>query len=470
MFKNIKKISFMFIVLFVLLSTTCLAATVSSNDATLEIVENNICTINIQNIATFEKTIISSNLEKKELTLGLKVTNTTEPIFNKPSEIFLVIDNSLSMRDEVTSTANRLKLVTDSAKNLATELLKNENVKIGVVSFSTGENEGTLTDATLKTTPTAVKETVLSSITEIAEGELGPRTNIDAGITLANQNFSKDCKSKYLILLTDGVPNTAVGGPTFTYSGETATKTKAKLQSINNSNVTIFSVMTGVPNVEEPSTGITYKALAEEIFGTMQEPTVGKFYYISDSQIENTICNTILNNFTDNSKNTLTNLKIYDYFPQEIVDNFDFSYVADPTIGTISPSIDLQNNMIVWTIDKLEPGNSATVSYKLKLKDNIDTKILDVVLDTNDKVEITADEIKTDDGSNVLVSEVTPKVKVTKPKEVPPTNETPKDNTITNTVIPQTGNTPNLFFFIAIAVTVCSFIGIRYYELNRKLK
>lgn len=53
----------------------------------------------------------------------------------------------------------------------------------------------------------------------------GARTNIDAGLQVARNNFSTEgTLNKYLILLTDGVPNTAVGGPTMTYSGEVTTK------------------------------------------------------------------------------------------------------------------------------------------------------------------------------------------------------------------------------------------------------
>lgn len=461
MLKNKKKIIFAIIAILMMVSTTCLAATTSSEKAKLEIVENNICTINIQNMANFEKKIIASDLEKKELTLQLKVSNITEPIFNKPTEIMLVIDNSLSMKDTISTNVTRLKAVTDSAKTLATELLKNENVSIGVVSFSTGDNEGTISDASLKVKPTKSTEDVLSAIAEISEGELGPRTNIDAGLTVGNQNFSANCESKYLILLTDGVPNTAVGGPTMTYSADTATKTKAKLNALNDDDVTIFSVMTGVSSTKiETSTNLTYKALAEEIFGTTENPTVGKFYYISDSEIEETICETILGNFLDTSANTLTNLKIYDYFPKEIVDNFDFSYVTSANKGTISPTIDLQNNVIIWTIDKLEPQESATVSYKLKLKDNIDTSILDVILNTNEKVEITADQVKTDDGSNVLVSKVTPKVRVT----------IPKDETVANIVIPQTGDTSLPMIIITLILLAATAITIRFYIINRDIK
>ena len=457
MLKTRKKFIFAITAILLLISTTCLAATTSSEKAKFEIVENNICTININNIAKFEKKITSYDLEKKELTIELKVTNTAEPIFNKPTEITFVIDNSLSMKDSV-GTSTRFDVITDSAKTLATKLMENENVKIGITTFSTGDEEGTLTDAKLRLKPNADKATVLSTIDSIKVAEFGPRTNIEAGLTIANQNFTKDCEAKYIVLLTDGVPNTAVGGPTLTYSGETATKTIAKLKELDKAGVKIFSVMTGVPDVEEPSTGITYKALAEEIFGTTAEPTVGKFYYIPDSKIEETICTTILNNFEDTSANTLTNLKIYDYFPQEIVDNFDFSYVAEPTKGTISPTIDLQNNLITWTIDKLEPKETATVSYKLKVKDKIDSKILNVILNTNEKVEITADEIKTDDGTNTLVSKVTPKVRLT------------QDTTTANTTIPQTGDTNTLYIFIGIILIAVVSLGIRLYIINKDVK
>ena len=430
MLKTKKKFIFAITAILLLISTTCLAATTSSEKAKFEIVENNICTININDIAKFEKKITSYDLEKKELTIELKVTNTAEPIFNKPTEITFVIDNSLSMKDAV-GTSTRFDVITDSAKTLATKLMENENVKIGITTFSTGDEEGTLTDAKLRLKPSADKATVLSTIDSIKVAEFGPRTNIEAGLTIANQNFTKDCECKYIVLLTDGVPNTAVGGPTLTYSGETATKTIAKLKELDKAGVKIFSVMTGVPDVEEPSTGITYKSLAEEIFGTTEEPTVGKFYYIPDSKIEETICTTILNNFEDTSSNTLTNLKIYDYFPQEIVDNFDFSYVTQPTKGTISPTI---------------------------VKDNIDSKILNVILNTNEKVEITANEIKTDDGTNTLVSKVTPKVRLT------------QDTTTANTTIPQTGETNTLYIFIGIILVAVIALGIRFYIINKDVK
>ncbi|MFR2535356.1 MAG: vWA domain-containing protein [Clostridia bacterium] len=459
--KIMKKWAVALILVFLLISTTCFAASTSSKNATLEIVENNIGTISINDIANFEKKMISSDLTKKELTIQLKITNTAQEVFAKPTEIFLVIDNSLSMKDEVSANVTRLKAVTDSAKTLASALLKNENVKVGVVSFSTGEQEGTITDATLQTIPTNKESDVLSNITKIAENPLGARTNIDAGITLANQNFTQTAENRYIILLTDGVPNAAIDGPILTYSGEVATKTKAKLQKLSTDGISLFSLMTGVPDIEEPSTGITYKALAEEIFGTTAEPTAGKFYYISDDKIEETISQTILSDITNTADNTLTDLDIYDYFPQEILDNFDFSYVTSPNLGNVSAKVDMENRCIVWHLDTLLPQASGILSYKLTLKENIDTAILDKVLATNQKIEITSPDIQNEDGTHTLTSTVSPKVKVSMPKV--------QDNTIANTTIPQTGESTS-YIFIGIVFIGVLLIGIRFYHISKNTK
>lgn len=464
--KNLTKIlSILFIIIFTM-SNICFAtqAKTDSEKAKLEIVEDNICKIKINDYSKFEKRIIDYDLEKKELTIGLKVTNEAEKPLEKNSEIFLVIDNSLSMEDEIQTNLSRIKSVTDAAKDLATNLLKYDTVKLGIVKFSTGDNEGTISDATLLTKPTQDKNTILDSITSIVTSPLGARTNIDAGLQVAFNNFSnKENINKYIVLLTDGVPNTAVDGPTITYSKETAAKTRATLEKINKENITIFSVMTGVPNVKEPSSEKTYKTLAEEIFGTEELPFVGKFYYITDDQITNTITKTIYDNFVNPNENDITDLKIYDYFPDEIIENFNFEYVQEPNIGTVSKKINTDTKSILWTIPTLKPGETANLSYKLTLKPEIDTKILDEILDTNTKVVIINDNEQKE-------SDDTPKVKVTLPKEPEPTPDpepTPEpkpepkpeptpDPTPAPTPIPKAGIDNSIIIFSIIFFTITS--------------
>ena len=414
-----QKTKFKFIILFLLLtliisSTSCLALT-SNKNVKMEIVENNVCTININDYAKFEKKMIDYDLDKKEITMQLKISNTPGPSFDKPAEVILLIDNSESMiQREVTPGNQRLNVVLNSAKTLASALLQNPYAKVGVVKFSTDPdvtNEGTISDARLLTVPTSDSAAVLDAIDSIATGTLGPRTDIDAGLQVAKANFSDDDSDKYLVLLSDGVPNTAVGGPTFTYSEDVATKTQNTLLSYKTSGINVYTMMTGIDQTTEPSTGMTYRELAEEIFGTSSEPTVGKFYYITDNQIEKTICEDILNDITKTIDSTLTDVKIYDYFPQEIVDNFDFSYVKRPTLGTISDTID-ENNCIVWSIDVLGPTDSDTVEYKLTLKENIDESILFKILKTNEKVDITSRQ------EPAKTSNEAPKIKLTEKSTV----------------------------------------------------
>lgn len=491
--KLLKKISFIFLLLFVVLSTSVLATIVSSEKATFEIVENNVCTINITDKAVFEKKIIDYDLEKKEVTIGLKVSNTATLPLDKPSEIVLVIDDSKSMKDTIATGGSRMEAVADSAKVLATELLKLDTVKLSVVSFSTGTNEGTITDATLRTGLTNSRDVVLNSITEICDdffdriehsdpsSSVGARTNIEAGITLAGEQFTGNCENEFIILLTDGVPNISLGSNKILYSGQTSINTKNALTKLNNDGIQILSMMTGVnEDVETMQTNKTYKALAEEVFGTPEKPTVGKFYYITDSEIEETVSTVILNQLIAPLDDILTDIDIYDYFPQEIIDNFNFEYVERPSIGTVSEDIDLQNNRIVWHIDKLGYEESATLSYKLTLKDNINDEIDGVILDTNEKVDITTDKVLNDDDSKkVISSDVTPKVKVTLPEPEPepkpdpepePKPEPPKDDTVAPDPIPQTGATILGIVIISAALITSIVIGLRLYFKGKDIK
>lgn len=467
MLKNKMKIIVMAVTMLLLLSNVCFAATVSSEKAKLEIVENNICTIKVNEVSTFEKKIVASDLTKKEITMQLKITNDAEKPLAQPTEIFLVLDTSDSMEREVSAGVSRLDAIKSAANKLATELLKNETVKLGIVTFSSSSdsaNFGTLLDANLETELTNSASIISSDIDAITYGN--GQTNIDAGITLASQNFSEDCHHKFIILLTDGVPNLSIGNNKFTYSGVTTTNTRNTLERLTTEeNINVISVMTGIdPNLPNYETGKTYQALAEEIFGTVTEPSFGNFYFISDSEIEKTVTQDVLKDIVNTEEGVLTNIDIYDYFPQEIIDNFEFSHATSPNLGTVSPTIDLEHHCIVWHIDRLEPQTSGLLTYKLTLKETIDSTILNNILNTNEKVEITANEIKTEDESNVLSSTVSPKVRVTIPEEPK------KDNTVANTDIPQTGSTNASLVVTTIVVLACLVIGIRLYFLNRTTK
>lgn len=387
----------------------------SYSTVTMSVVEEPICTIQLSDNSKFEKKLISKNLQNKEVTLQLQVTN--EEKSNKPTgEIMLVLDNSESMKLQTSTGSVRKDLVFESAKTLVSNLLKdNENLKIGVVSFSTNTDaskEGTTEDAQVVSKLSNDSNALLNSISSIEA--TGPRTDLEAGLEVASGEFTKTDNSKYMIVLTDGVPNVALNYDKVYYSDDVIAKTKAKLEALKKANVNVITMLTGINTPEGTPTGAskTYNQIITEIFGTQENPTAGTFYYVTDDKVESTIKTDIYNSLVPEEK-TLKDIKIVDYFPKEIIDNFDFSYVSKANIGEISATVDKTNNSITWNIPSLAIGQTATVQYKLKLKENFDSAIVNKILNTNEKVDTTYTDF--DNKSQSKTSDVSPKLKLAEP-------------------------------------------------------
>lgn len=476
------------LILFLLVVTfSCKSFAVSNTQkgtTTLELVDNTICTITVDDKANFEKKITKFNKEERSATLTLTITNLkTVEESRKPVEVFLVIDNSDSMVKNEINNITRKQAVINSANVLIDKLFsENENLKVGVVSFSSldsskGETEGTINDAKLVLGLNNSKSDVKSAIESISSSKTGPRTNIEAGITIASQNYSKNSNTnRYIVLLTDGVPNNALDGTFSSYIKTAGARTKSKLQQIENDGINVIGAMIGLDGERvEPQSNKTYKALAEEVFGTVDNPTISNYYYIPDDQIEETIANKIFQNLVSRKDNTLKNIVIKDYFPQEIIDNFDFEYVASPNIGKVSTVIDKTDNSITWVIEFLKEGEIATLSYKLTLKENYNKEIINKVLPTNEKVDITAEDNDHDkDNPYKEASDESPKVKVlyeeptVKPDPTPePEPNAPKDNTVAPSVLPQTGDNSAIFIGIIGIVVLVSSIRLIYLKTTK---
>lgn len=407
-----KKIFITTLLLLILLVNVSFA---SYSTVTMSVVEEPICTIQLSDNSKFEKKLISKDLQNKEVTLQLQVTN--EEKSNKPTgEIMLVLDNSDSMKLETSTGTVRKDLVFESAKTLVSNLLKdNENLKIGVVSFSTNTDvskEGTTEDAEVVSKLSNDSNALLNSISSIEA--TGPRTDLEAGLEIASGEFTKTDNNKYMIVLTDGVPNVALNYNKVYYSDDVITKTKTKLEALKTANVDVITMLTGIDTPEQVPAGVTksYNQIITEIFGTQENPTVGTFYYVTDDKVESTIKNDIYNSLVPEEK-TLKDIKVVDYFPKEIIDNFDFSYVSNANIGEISTTVDKANNSITWNIPSLASGQTATVQYKLKLKENFDSNIVNKILNTNEKVDVTYTDL--DNKSQAKTSDVSPKLKLTEP-------------------------------------------------------
>lgn len=391
----------------------------------MQVVDEPVCTLPIGQNSKFEKKLINKDLANKKVTLQLQVTNEEENI--KPTgELMLVLDNSDSMNKNVTSegtngSVTRKDLIFNSAKTLVSNLLEgNDNLKVGIVSFSSNTDvskEATLEDANV-VSPLSNNVTELNNAISNIEAN-GPRTDLDAGITLASEQFTKTDNNKYMIVLTDGVPNIALTYNNPYYSDDVINTTKAKLQQLENNGISVITMLTGIDDENYVPVGITktFSEIINEVFGTEENPTTGKFYYVTDDEVEKTITNDIYNSLLPISQ-SYKNIVIKDYFPQEIIDNFDFAYVSNANIGEISAKVDTTDNSITWTIPELASGETATVQYTLALKENFDSSIVDKLLDTNEKVDITYDDFNGNNQSQT--SDVTPVLKLTEPPAVLP--------------------------------------------------
>ena len=446
--------------LIILIATNVFAVT-----TTMEIVEDNICKITLNDYSSLEKKIISSDLTNHQVTLQLEITNDSEAII-PTGELMLVIDSSDSMDTIVEGTTTRKDLVLDSANKLVESLLKvNSNLKIGVVTFSTGTETdseshlitGTEADAQKVCDLTTDLSKLTTSISTI-EGT-GQYTNLDSGLQLAKKSFSSEDNNKYMIVLTDGLPNLAVGhNDLVSYDGLTnvITQTKTTLKSL--SDINVITMLTGIDNEEaifrqEGDNSYTYGQVINEVFGTEENPTIGKFYNISDGEIEQTITNDIYEDLVPITQ-SLKNITVVDYFPQYIVDNFEMTYVEGIDTSNVSAEIDKETNSITWNLAELSAGQSAKIQYNLTLKEEFDETIIDKVLDTNEKVEINYTDF--DNTKKTVDSDVTPKIKLTTPTE---------DNTIAKDDLPQTGSPLIVLGFVCL-VSLGIFLGYKSQKIK----
>ena len=232
-----------FITLFLILILVANISFASYETVTMEVVEEPICTIEIGENSKFEKKLISKDLNNKEVTLQLQVTN--EESFTQPTgEIMIVLDNSQSMTHEIGETT-RYDLILESASTLINSLLDgNDNLKIGVVRFSSNldaTKEGTLEDASLVSDLSSDPEALNSAISNIEF--TGLRTDLDAGLSLASQYFTSEENNKYIIVLTDGVPNLALDYEGNYYSDDVINKTNSRLQTLESSGYNLLDII-----------------------------------------------------------------------------------------------------------------------------------------------------------------------------------------------------------------------------------
>ncbi len=249
-----RKIFMGLFLIFILISNLSFA---SYNSVTMSVVEEPVCTIELGENSKFEKKLIQKDLTNKEVTLQLQVSN--EELSQKATgEIMLVVDTSVSMNEKVPNGQTRKEAVFESAKILVDKLLQgNDQLDIGIVSFSSNSDvakEGTLEDATVVSTLTKDASALSSAISGIEA--TGVRTALQSGLELASQQFTNKENDKYIIVLTDGLPNISLGFDGVYYSDNVYNDTKQELQKLDNQGIHIITMLTQITNPDEVPGGL----------------------------------------------------------------------------------------------------------------------------------------------------------------------------------------------------------------------
>ena len=500
--KCLKFLSILIIAL--VFSTSVFAAEANKDDVTLSVVSREECSITFDTYGLFEKKLLNIDEKNKTIDITLTVKNTYEgettheetEESSEVGEVVFLIDNSTSMETDeyIGNTAmDRFEVVIRAAKQLANKLFTlNSDIKIGIATFSSSPNstevgyEGSDADArtvlTLNNNQETVIQTLESEFTSFENGNHGNDTDLEVGVKTAAQMFSTDTtKAKSLVILTDGVPNLATGFE-YDYSPAITQATINKLIETKNSGINILSVLCdsdfyvdGNPvDVGQYSTYTSPKTMpeiAQDIFGTSSNPKIGPVFYAEGDGITDAISELIYKELRstktitvdDLEKYTLTDVVIKDYFPQNIVDNFNFEKLSEPQIGTVSDTIDTTDRSITWNIPKLEPKQASSFTYRLSLKDKFNSEIIDLTLPTNEKVVINY-KIDGDPGDPVETRK-TPSVKLKlipedPPKEDPPDDpKKPDDPTVAPDPIPKTGS----YTWIAIGLSTAFGLSVAIY-------
>ena len=161
-------------------------------------------------------------------------------------------------------------------------------------------------------------------------------------------------------------------------------------------------------------------------------------------------------------------MKIVDYFPQDILDNFEIT-ISKPTIGTVSDKVDKKTKSIIWDIGTLKGNEVAALQYKLKIKTmSKNSPIYNKEIATNEKIILDYKDSNEKDCEVILTS--SPKIKLSDVKSDVKNDTNVKntttpsgkqDTTVAKTILPNAGKNIIIIsillsiFFVIVGVKKC---------------
>ena len=478
-----------FIILILLMIVMCGSVNAEELKTSLDIIQKASETKYLENEQGYiSKTIVDSNASTGEVTIELKLSNTKKEISkSNDTEIVLAIDNSNSMQFKTAEGKTRKSILLDSAKNLVNTIFDtSNNVKMGIVKFCGETGLWSLYAASVITESTSQREDVIAGLTTIENKSTESGTNIQKGLIKAEELFSKSNGNKVIILLTDGCPNedgekNNVVDSQMVMSNEKyntiLSNTKNELINIDKKGIRLISLMTGVNSNDVDENGNVITSTEEDlqaiktIFGTEDNPTAGKFYNVKTADISQVIQNDITKDVQEILNTPLNTVKVTDYFPEDIAKNFEFSYVGNLSIGTVSDSIDSESKTITWDIGTLKGDEVATLKYKLKIKDMKNEQLLNKIISTNEKVVLTYKDTDLKDYELILSS--SPKIQLSEVKgglTSTSNKNNEKDNTIAKGILPNTGINVVISTVSVITIILIAIVFYKKYSNYKDIK
>ncbi len=196
-------------------------------------------------------------------------------------------------------------------------------------------------------------------------------------------------------------------------------------------------------------------------------------YSLNNDSLEKIVTEYIYADVMQTIQPTMNEVMIKDFFPNEIIDNFDIIISEKNSANVDTTNLKTDRN-IIWTVGTLEGNNSMTLEYTLKIKDmSTNSPIYNKEIATNEKVVLTYKDIEAKDYTAELTS--SPKIKLTestedttqKPKQEAISGQ--KDPTIANKILPNTGKGIIIVGTILLTIII-AILGIIKYNSYKDIK
>jgi|GEM_PF-3470724 len=361
-------------------------------------------------IAVFANGPVSKSVAKCVGECGVfEITSTFTAEKKEPKlyDVVIILDNSASMDEKLTSKKTKRQVTEESIKEFVHTIIKaNSDNRVAIVSFAGGSDTQAIAgedEATTLTGFTSNHGTLTSTISSKYKNATGGNTNIDAGLKKASTllNSKRANAETKVFLFTDGALNKAVGLRGILHYDEKAfalpynTKLSKENDNYNGDKVWVLWPFISEYQFDYPKMPYIKKTLSS--VNTLQgklKNGADDFYsfgmFGNSSGGELNIAEGFLNAITPPSNRVIMGSNnseeavkaifdsmagaivgkqaaYYEELPAAVLNNFDVvSFTANGT--TVAGAEVLAGNAIQKDV-MLDDNNSVTISYKLKAKE-----------------------------------------------------------------------------------------------------